>query len=82
MSHLNSPPPPENNVVGGVTAENAGGEEARAKLPWHKPTVHVLTEIVNTSGGPTQKRRGPGHYESEGHPDPYQVNKNYVPRTW
>ena len=60
-------------------------DEDGAKKPWHKPTMHILTDMLNTWGAPTLKvDTPPVTYEDESLKTPspeINAGKNYRPIT-
>ena len=75
------PPPQQNHVVGGVTADQADGEEASAKMPWHKPTIYDLTELTGLSGSPTNKHHPSTLRREDETRTPTNRQKRYRPHT-
>ena len=64
-----------------TSSEQEAGE-APAKKPWSRPTFYVLTDVIESHGGPTAKAQdvygNPASREDEVNPaTPKQ--KNYVP---
>ena len=77
MIDMNFPPPPPPKKRAGLVAMDASGD----KEPWHKPSLHVLNELVQTSGSPTLKGH-PNTDTQEDETNPFGKNyrqKNYRP---
>ena len=90
MAHSqNSPPPPPSGASSGspavasASSEHDAGE-APAKKLWRRPTFYVLTDVIESHGGPTLKvsvHSGQGVEDETIPPSNLSHYKKYRPTT-
>ena len=72
------PPPPSGDLS--MTREAAGSERNGRRQPWRKPTLHDLTNYLDTGGSPTDKDHMNNPYDFEDETAPPPANrKSYRP---
>lgn len=80
MAHSNIPPPPPRRASFGEGASvDSSSGEPHAKMPWRKPTLYLLTDLMDTTGAPTGKVPSPNGFEDES--TTIGMRKQYRPTT-
>ena len=68
-----------------ASSEQEAGE-APAKKPWSRPTLYVLTDVIESHGGPTAKTHdiwsGQAAAREDESAPPTSRAKNYVPTSF